>query len=149
MRAVVQLVRDCEVSVSGELVSRLDKGLLVYLGVSGKDTSEDIDYLSAKVVNLRVFPDENGKMNKSLYDSGEGIMVISQFTLYGDTRKGRRPSYDEAAPPAAAEKLYLAFLDKLKDLGFSPVCGRFQALMDVSYVNRGPVTLLVDSEKKF
>jgi D-tyrosyl-tRNA(Tyr) deacylase len=149
MRAVVQLVRDCRVSVCGEFVDGLDKGLLVYLGVSVHDTLSDIDYLSAKVVNLRIFPDENGKMNKSLIEAGEGIMVVSQFTLYGDVRKGRRPSYDEAAPPRTAETLYTAFLDKLRALGFSPASGKFQALMDIRYVNRGPVTILVDSQKKF
>jgi len=149
MRAVVQLVRDCEVSVSGECLARIDKGLLVYLGIANDDTAQDLDYLSEKVVNLRIFPDENHKMNISLYQSGEEIMVISQFTLYGDVRKGRRPSYDEAANPEAAEKLYLAFLDKLAALGFSPKSGRFQAVMELSYVNRGPVTLLVDSRKKF
>ena len=149
MRAVVQLVRDCTVSVGGECVGALDRGLLVYLGISNDDTPKDIDYLSEKVVNLRIFPDENGKMNRSLYEAGEGVMVISQFTLYGDVRRGRRPSYDEAAPPAMAETLYTAFLEKLQTLGFSPACGKFQALMDISYVNRGPVTLLVDSQKKF
>ncbi|MDR3200723.1 MAG: D-tyrosyl-tRNA(Tyr) deacylase [Spirochaetales bacterium] len=149
MRAVVQIVRDCRVTVASELIGTLDKGLLVYLGVSGKDNDADIEYVSTKVVNLRIFPDENDKMNKSVKDSGEGIMVISQFTLYGDIRRGRRPSYDEAASPGVAEKLYTAFLDKLRDMGFSPAAGKFQANMDVSYINRGPVTILVDSEKKF
>jgi D-tyrosyl-tRNA(Tyr) deacylase len=149
MRAVVQLVRDCTITVSGESVGRLDKGLLVYLGVSAKDTAADIEYLSAKVAGLRIFPDKNHKMNISLREAGEGIIVVSQFTLYGDVRKGRRPSYDEAAPPRTAEALYTAFLDKLRALGFSPASGKFQALMDVSYVNRGPVTILVDSQKKF
>jgi D-tyrosyl-tRNA(Tyr) deacylase len=149
MRAVVQIVRDCRVTVAGETAGSLDKGLLVYLGISAKDTAGDIDYVSAKVVNLRIFPDENGKMNRSVLEAGEGIMVVSQFTLYGDIRRGRRPSYDEAASPGAAVKLYNAFLDKLRAMGFSPAAGQFRALMDVSYVNRGPVTILVDSEKKF
>jgi D-tyrosyl-tRNA(Tyr) deacylase len=149
MRAVVQLVRDCAVKVDGVCVGSLDRGLLVYLGISARDTASDIDYLSAKIVNLRIFPDENGKMNLSLLDTSEGIIVVSQFTLYGDVRRGRRPSYDEAASPREAEKLYVAFLDKLRAFGFSPAGGKFQAKMDVSYVNRGPVTILVDSEKKF
>jgi D-tyrosyl-tRNA(Tyr) deacylase len=149
MRAVVQVVRDCRVSVAQECVGSLDRGLLVYLGVSTADGPEDIDYVSAKVANLRIFPDKNGKMNISVQEAGEGIMVISQFTLYGDVRRGRRPSYDEAASPGAAEKLYTMFLDKLRAMGFSPEAGQFRALMEVSYVNRGPVTILVDSEKKF
>jgi D-tyrosyl-tRNA(Tyr) deacylase len=149
MRAVVQLVRDCVVRAGGSCVGSLDRGLLVYLGISAKDTAQDIEYLSTKVANLRIFPDENNKMNRSLLDTGEGIIVISQFTLYGDVRRGRRPSYDEAASPAEAEKLYRAFLDRLRVLGFSPAEGKFQAEMDVSYVNRGPVTILVDSSKKF
>jgi D-tyrosyl-tRNA(Tyr) deacylase len=149
MRAVVQLVRNCEVSVDGACVGRLNKGLLVYLGISNTDTADDIDYLSTKVVNLRIFRDENGKMNRSVTEANEGIIVISQFTLYGDVRKGRRPSYDEAASPREAEKLYTAFLEKLRSLGFSPAEGKFQADMDVSSINRGPVTILVDSQKKF
>jgi D-tyrosyl-tRNA(Tyr) deacylase len=149
MRAVVQLVKDCGVYVDGAAVGTLGAGILVYLGVSPRDTCADIDYTVNKIVNLRVFPDENGKMNKSVQDTGEGIMVISQFTLYGDVRKGRRPSYDDAAPPEMAEKMYAAFLDKLRALGFSPASGKFQARMEVRYTNRGPVTILVDSEKKF
>jgi D-tyrosyl-tRNA(Tyr) deacylase len=149
MRAVVQLVRDCTVRVNGERAGALDRGLLVYLGISATDTAKDIEYVSTKVVNLRIFPDKDNKMNLSLIDTGEGIIVVSQFTLYGDVRKGRRPSYNEAAPPQEAEKLYNAFLDKLRALGFSPEEGKFQAAMEIEYVNRGPVTILVDSEKKF
>jgi D-tyrosyl-tRNA(Tyr) deacylase len=149
MRAVVQIVKDCAVHVAGEAVAELGAGLLVYLGVSPRDTGADLDYMVNKIVNLRVFPDENGKMNKSLQDTGEGIIVISQFTLYGDVRKGRRPSYDDAASPGMAEKMYTAFLDKLRTLGFSPAAGKFQTCMEVRYTNRGPVTILVDSEKKF
>jgi D-tyrosyl-tRNA(Tyr) deacylase len=119
------------------------------VGISAQDTARDIEYLSTKIVNLRIFPDKDNKMNLSLADTGEGIMVISQFTLYGDVRKGRRPSYNEAAAPPEAEKLYTAFLDALRALGFSPSEGKFQEHMDVSYINRGPVTILVDSQKKF
>ena len=149
MRAVVQIVRDCKVSVDGETVGQIENGLLVYLGISAVDTVSDIEYLSTKVVNLRIFPDENHKMNRTVQEAGEGIMVISQFTLYGDVRRGRRPSYDEAASPQAAEGLYNAFLAKLTSMGFRPASGKFQAVMEVSYVNRGPVTILVDSQKKF
>ncbi|MDR1625900.1 MAG: D-tyrosyl-tRNA(Tyr) deacylase [Spirochaetia bacterium] len=149
MRAVVQLVRDCRVRADGLCVGSLDRGLLVYVGISAKDTGLDIEYLSTKVVNLRIFPDGNNKMNLSLPEAGEGIIVVSQFTLYGDVRRGRRPSYDEAAPPGVAEKLYEAFLARLRALGFPPEAGKFQADMEVSYVNRGPVTILVDSQKKF
>ncbi|MDR2589255.1 MAG: D-tyrosyl-tRNA(Tyr) deacylase [Spirochaetales bacterium] len=161
MRAVVQLVRDCTVYVEGKaegtcadcragsLAGSLEAGLLVYLGVARGDSEADIAYMANKIINLRIFPDENGKMNKSLGETGEGIMVISQFTLYGDVRKGRRPSYDAALPPREAEKLYEAFLERLSALGFPPRRGQFQADMRVSYTNRGPVTILVDSEKKF
>jgi D-tyrosyl-tRNA(Tyr) deacylase len=149
MRAVVQVVKDCGVYADGVAVGTLEAGILVYLGVSSRDTGADIDYTANKVINLRIFPDENGKMNKSVQDTGEGIMAISQFTLYGDVRKGRRPSYDNAASPEMAEKMYTAFLDKLRALGFAPSAGKFQAHMEVRYINRGPVTILVDSEKKF
>jgi D-tyrosyl-tRNA(Tyr) deacylase len=135
--------------VKGVCVGALDRGLLVYVGISAQDTARDIEYLSTKIVNLRIFPDKDNKMNLSLADTGEGILVISQFTLYGDVRKGRRPSYNEAAAPLEAEKLYTAFLDALRALGFAPSEGKFQEHMDVSYVNRGPVTILVDSQKKF
>ena len=127
----------------------MDKGLLVYLGISVTDTEKDLKYSVEKVVNLRIFPDEHGKMNLSLKDTGYGITVVSQFTLYGDTRKGRRPSYDRAALPEKAEKFYSDFLTELKTLGFFPESGRFQAHMDLAYLNEGPVTSLVDSEKIF
>ncbi len=149
MRCVAQRVTDCSVSVDGECLGRMDSGLLVYLGVSSRDAEADLDYMAAKVVNLRIFPDREGKMNLSLLDIGGGITVISQFTLYGDMRKGRRPSFDAAAPPEAAEALYRRFLEKLRGFGLSPLEGRFQAHMRVSYTNDGPVTILLDSEKLF
>ena len=135
--------------VDGEITGSVEKGLLVYLGISNRDTEADIDYSVNKIIHLRIFPDVQGRMNLSVGESGGGIMVISQFTLYGDTRKGRRPSYDSAAAPETAGIMYDLFLEKLKALGFSPASGRFQAHMDVKYTNDGPVTILVDSEKKF
>ena len=149
MRCVVQRVKNCEIHVEDEIVGRIGEGLLAYLGISVRDTDKDLDYMARKVVELRVFPDDAGKMNLSLKDTGGGIMVISQFTLYGDTRKGRRPSYDAAADPKTAEAYYEKFLSKLRVMGFAPASGRFQAHMDVTYTNMGPVTILVDSEKTF
>jgi D-tyrosyl-tRNA(Tyr) deacylase len=135
--------------VDGECLGQIESGILVYLGVSARDTESDIDYCVSKVVNLRIFPDEAGKMNLSLLDTGKGIMVVSQFTLYGDMRKGRRPSFDAAAAPEVAEAFYRKFLEKLRAMDLSPREGRFQAHMDVRYVNDGPVTILIDSEKIF
>jgi D-aminoacyl-tRNA deacylase len=149
MRCVVQTVRDCAVTVEGETVGAIKSGLLVYVGVAAGDTEEDVSYLTAKVANLRVFPDQEGRMNLSVMDAGGEVLAVSQFTLYGDVRRGRRPSYDEAAAPAAAVKLYDSFLTGLTGLGIKTESGVFQARMEVTYTNLGPVTILVDSKKTF
>ena len=146
MKAVVQRVKNCSVLVDGELTGSLQKGLLIYLGVHKDDTEKEVRYMAKKAVDLRIFNDDNGKMNLSLKDiPGSDVLVVSQFTLYGDARKGRRPSYIEAAEPEKAKALYHAFLDYLKELGFSPAKGEFQAAMEVTYTNMGPVTILLDS----
>ncbi len=149
MRAVVQRVSEAKVTVGGEETARIGKGLLVLLGVGAGDTAEDARYLAEKTVYLRVFPDESDKMNLSVLDLGAGIIVVSQFTLYGDCRKGRRPSYAGAAPPDAAKELYETYVKEL--LKFVPKVGtgRFQEMMEVYLVNDGPVTLLLDSKKSF
>lgn len=149
MRAVIQRVSEAKVTVGGEETARIGKGLLVLLGVGAGDTAEDARYLAEKTVYLRIFPDESDKMNLSALDIGAEIIVVSQFTLYGDCRKGRRPSYAGAAPPDAAEKLYEVYVGEL--LKFVPKVGtgRFQEMMDVYLVNDGPVTLLLDSKKAF
>lgn len=149
MRAVVQRVKSASVTVSGELISEIGSGLLVFLGVSKNDQREDINYLAQKVANLRIFRDEEGKMNKSLLDIGGSALIVSQFTLYGDCRKGRRPSFIEASPPEKASKLYEEFIGTLNELGVNGKGGRFQAMMDVQLINDGPVTMLLDSTKLF
>jgi D-aminoacyl-tRNA deacylase len=146
MKAVIQRVKNCQVLVNGRIIGRLEKGLLIYLGVHRDDTEKEARYIAEKAVNLRIFNDDNGKMNLSLKDiPGTDVLVVSQFTLYGDTRKGRRPSYIEAAEPEKALNLYHTFLDYLKKLGFSPEQGEFQSEMEVTYTNMGPVTILLDS----
>lgn len=149
MRAVVQLVSSASVTVEGQTTGAINKGLVVLLGISQKDTRNDALYLADKIVNLRIFPDGENKMNLSVKDVGGGILVVSQFTLYGDCRKGRRPSYSEAGGPAAAKELYVFFIDTIRTSGLHIACGIFQAMMAVSLVNDGPVTLLLDSEKCF
>ena len=149
MRAVVQRVENASVEVSGEIVGRLDEGLLVYLGVGKEDTEADVRYLADKVANLRIYTDEEGKMNLSTLDTGKGVMVVSQFTLYADARKGRRPSYNNAAYPEAANELYLGFVGELAGRGIDVATGQFQAIMRVKYENIGPVTILLDSNKEF
>ena len=145
MRAVVQRVRSCEVTVAGESVGRIEAGLLVLLGVAVGDEPRDADFLAAKIAHLRIFEDDNGKLNRSLIDSGGAMLVVSQFTLLGDCRKGRRPSFVKAAPPAESEKLYTRFVDQVHRLGLTVETGRFGAMMDVALVNHGPVTLVIDS----
>jgi len=151
MRAVVQRVKRAEVRVEGEVVARIGRGLLVLLGVATDDTPECGTALAAKIVNLRVMDNEQGKMDRSILETGGGVLCVSQFTLYGDCRKGRRPSYTRAASPDIARALYEAFLESMAGLlrgsGVSLSAGRFQAMMEVDSVNDGPVTLLLDTEK--
>ncbi|MDF1578216.1 MAG: D-aminoacyl-tRNA deacylase [Desulfurivibrionaceae bacterium] len=149
MRAVVQRVSECRVTAGGETTGEIGEGLLVLLGVSADDSERDADYLADKIANLRIFPDDNDKMNLSVKDVGGEVLTVSQFTLFGDCRKGRRPSYNDAAPPEQAEKLYGYFVGKMAARGLKTATGRFQAMMAVSLTNEGPVTILLDSEKKF
>jgi D-tyrosyl-tRNA(Tyr) deacylase len=149
MRAVVQRIKHGSVYVANKQIAATPEGLLVYLGVGQADGQEDLSYLIDKIVNLRIFPDSQGKMNRSLLDVKGELLVVSQFTLYGDARKGRRPSYTDAATPDKAEKFYNQFIEECKKLKITVSCGVFGAMMDVTYTNRGPVTILLDSEKKF
>lgn len=149
MRAVVQRVDRAEVSVEGEISGSIKKGIIVYLGVHSDDTDKDLEYTVDKTVNLRIFEDENGKMNLSLADIEGEILIISQFTLYGDTRKGRRPSYNEAAAPDKGDSYYKKAVEIMRNRGFKTETGVFGAKMKVDYVNNGPVTILVDSFKVF
>lgn len=149
MRAVVQRVTRGAVAVEGETVGRIDAGLVVLLGVSKDDTDQDVVYLADKIANLRIFEDKAGKMNLSALDTGAGMLVVSQFTLYGDCRKGRRPAFTEAAGPEMAEALYKEFVGRLKQLGLHVETGRFQTMMLVEIHNDGPVTILLDSKKIF
>ena len=149
MRAVVQRVGRAQVSVGEEVVGKIDAGLLVLLGVGKDDTPADAEYLAAKVVGLRIFEDENGKMNRSLGDIGGSVLAGSQFTLYGDVRKGKRPSFDAAAPPEAARGLYEFFVEQIRAAGLRCETGRFQETMQVELANEGPVTILLDSQKSF
>ena len=149
MRAVVQLVSSASVQVEDETVGKIDDGIVIFLGVHQEDSTKDLTYLAEKIANLRIFADKNGLMNKSLLDVGGAALVVSQFTLFGDCRKGRRPSYSHAARPEKAKEFYEVFIDTLKNLGVFVASGEFQAMMDVSLVNKGPVTLLLDSAKTF
>jgi D-tyrosyl-tRNA(Tyr) deacylase len=150
MRAVVQRVNRAEVRVAGEVVGRIGRGLCVLVGAGKGDADADADYLVDKIVNLRIFEDDDGKMNRSLVDTGGGLLAVSQFTLFGDARKGRRPSFIDALEPAAAEKLVDRFVAGVRGAGVGEVAtGRFGAMMEVDLVNWGPVTLLIDSRKGF
>jgi D-tyrosyl-tRNA(Tyr) deacylase len=142
-------VSRAEVSVGEEVVGKIGAGLLVLLGVAKSDTQADADYLAGKIIGLRIFDDEDGKMNLSVADTRGSVLVVSQFTLYGDVRKGRRPSFDEAAPPELANDLYEQFVRKIREAGLVCETGRFQAMMDVELVNNGPVTILIDSARAF
>src|SRR3954467_475018 len=144
MRAVVQRVRSCRVVVAGETIGEIGRGLLVLLGVRTGDTAERARWLADKVVNLRIFEDDQGKMNVSVADAGGGVLVVSQFTLYGDCQKGRRPSFIDAARPETAEPLYVAFADGFRGLGIPTATGEFGADMQVELVNDGPVTLIIE-----
>jgi D-tyrosyl-tRNA(Tyr) deacylase len=147
MRAVVQRVIRASVSVDGETIGRIDRGFLVLLGVSKSDTAEDARWLAEKIVSLRIMADDEGKMNRELAEVGGAVLVVSQFTLYGDCRKGRRPSFVDAAGPEIAIPLYEAFIDGMKAQGIPVATGRFGAMMQVELVNDGPVTLIVESKE--
>lgn len=149
MRAVVQRVSRAQVTVDGEVTGSIERGLLVLLGVGEADTVDDAKYLAGKIVGLRIFEDGDGKMNLNLSEINGSMLVVSQFTLFGDCRKGRRPSFIAAARPEAADQLYQDFVQIVRQLGIPVGTGRFQQHMDVELVNDGPVTLLVDSRKEF
>jgi D-tyrosyl-tRNA(Tyr) deacylase len=149
MRAVVQRVSQARVSVGGETVGEIGLGLLVLLGVGTGDTRADADYLVEKTIGLRIFEDAGGKMNLSVADVGGAVLVVSQFTLYGDVRRGKRPSFDGAAPPGQARELYEYFVERVRAAGLRCETGRFQETMQVELVNEGPVTILLDSAKGF
>ena len=149
MRAVVQRVTSASVPVEGETVGAVGPGLMVLIGVSKEDTDKDLKYIVDKVQNLRVFDDENGVMNRSILDAGGSILAVSQFTLYGDARGGRRPSYFQAAGPEMANELYERAVAAWRDQGIHVETGRFRTEMKVSLINDGPVTILLDSEKTF
>ena len=149
MRAVIQRVSRAKVTVGGEVVGEIGPGLLVLLGVGSGDTRADADYLAEKTIGLRIFEDLDGKMNLSLADTGGALLVVSQFTLYGDVRRGKRPSFDGAAPPQEAKDLYEYFVEKIRAVGLRCETGRFQEMMQVELVNEGPVTILLDSSKAF
>ena len=148
MRAVVQRVTEAKVSVGGKVVGEIGPGLLVLLGVARDDSSGDADYLAEKIANLRIFDDEMGRMNRSLLEVSGGMLVVSQFTLYGDVRRGRRPSYAEAAEPLKANSLYEHFVNRVRGDGIKVETGVFQAMMQVSLTNDGPVTILLDSRRE-
>ena len=149
MRAVVQRVKRASVTVSSETAGKIGPGLLVLLGVGHGDTEAAADYLAEKVARLRIFEDETGRMNSAVGEIGGAVLVVSQFTLYGDVRRGKRPSFDAAARPEQARRLYEYFVDKLRATGLRCETGRFQEMMEVELVNDGPVTILLDSEKAF
>ena len=149
MRAVVQRVKTAKVIVDGAVVGEIGTGVLIFLGVGVGDTIDDAEYLASKIVHLRIFGDDEGKMNLSLLETGGEALVVSQFTLWGDCKKGRRPSFVRAADPAIANDLYQKFIFFLKGKGIQVAEGRFQEMMDVHLVNDGPVTLLLDSARNF
>ncbi len=147
MRAVVTRVNSASVTIDGEVVGKINKGLLILLGVGPEDTEQTSRYLAEKILGLRIFEDENEKMNCSIADVGGEVLVVSQFTLYGNCRKGRRPSFAEAAPPELGNKLYEQFMKDCTDLGYPPQHGQFGADMQVASVNDGPVTIILDTKQ--
>jgi D-tyrosyl-tRNA(Tyr) deacylase len=149
MRAIVQRVTRAKVTVAGETAGEIGNGLVVLLGVARDDTQTDADYLAGKIVALRIFDDEDGKMNRSLKDINGGALIISQFTLYGDVRRGLRPSWFDAAAPEVAQPLYECFLARTGELITQVASGSFRSMMQVELVNDGPVTILLDSRKQF
>jgi len=149
VRAVVQRVSRARVTVGEEVTGKIGKGLLVLLGVGRDDGEGDAIYLSEKISGLRVFEDDDGKMNRSVGEAGGAVLVVSQFTLYGDVRRGKRPSFDAAASPEIARQLYEFFVEQIRAAGLACETGRFQEMMQVELVNEGPVTILLDSKKTF
>ncbi len=145
MRAVIQLVSEASVKVDGSATGEIEYGLMVLLGVGKSDTEKDAEYIANKIVGLRIFPDHEKLMNRSLADVNGEMLVVSQFTLYGDCKKGRRPSFSHAAPPDQADRLYQYFMNKVQNLNIRVASGKFQAMMEVSLVNQGPVTIIIDS----
>jgi len=149
MRAIIQRVKEARVMVDNKTIGEINSGMLVFLGVGNNDSNVDIEYLIDKIINLRIFEDEDEKMNLSALDLNKELLIVSQFTLYGDCRKGRRPSFFAAAPPDKAIELYNTFVDKMAETGLKTASGKFQAMMEVELLNDGPVTLLLDSKKEF
>lgn len=149
MRVVLQRVSSASVSVDGSECARIGRGLVALVGVGRDDGPDDVQYTAGKIRNLRLFEDDGGRMNRSLADAGGELLVVSQFTLYGDCRRGRRPSFDKAAPPAGARRLYEDLVAALRADGLTVRTGRFQAMMQVELINDGPVTLLIDSRRNF
>lgn len=149
MRVVLQRVSSARVSVDGDECARIGRGLLALVGVGREDGPDDIAYAAGKIRNLRLFEDADGRLNRSLADAGGELLVVSQFTLYGDCRRGRRPSFDKAAQPAAARRIYEDLVAALRESGLTVRTGRFQAMMQVELINDGPVTLLLDSRRGF
>ncbi|MBW2682547.1 MAG: D-tyrosyl-tRNA(Tyr) deacylase [Deltaproteobacteria bacterium] len=149
MRAVIQRVNRASVRIDGSTTEKISHGLVVLLGIHGDDTTRNLQWMADKIVNLRIFEDDEGKMNRSLADINAEMLIVSQFTLYGDCRKGRRPGYSSAAPPEIAESIYDRFIEEIKSRGIKTATGTFRAMMEVELVNHGPVTLLLDSEKNF
>lgn len=148
MKAVVQRVKSARVTVSDDVRGRIDQGLVVFLGVGRDDTSQDAEFLATKIAGLRIFSNSAGKFDLSVKDLNGRVLVVSQFTLYGDCRKGRRPSFIDAAPPEVAEELYEYFMDRMRREGLDVESGTFQAEMEVHLVNDGPVTILLDSQRR-
>jgi D-tyrosyl-tRNA(Tyr) deacylase len=148
MIGLIQRVREAEVSIEGRRISAIGKGILLLAGIAGDDGPDDASYLARKTVNLRLFADDAGNLNRSLIEEGGSALVVSQFTLLGDTRKGRRPSFTDAAPPESADRLYRMLIDEIRAFRVDVQEGRFGAMMDVSLVNSGPVTLIVNSRSK-
>jgi D-tyrosyl-tRNA(Tyr) deacylase len=149
MRAVVQRVSRASVTVAGSISGEIGLGLLVLLGVGRDDSEADVNYLAEKIIGLRIFEDEDGKMNRNVQDAGGSVLAVSQFTLYGDVRRGKRPSFDAAAAPDHARRLYELFVERVRAAGLRCDTGRFQEMMQVELVNEGPVTILLDSGKAF
>ena len=149
MRAVIQRATEASVTVDERMVGRIANGLLVFLGVSKTDNQTSADYMIEKLLGLRVFSDAEGKMNLNVHEAGGAVLVVSQFTLYGDVRRGKRPSFDDAARPEQAKALYEYFTARIREHGIECATGEFQAMMKVALVNEGPVTILIDSEKTF